>query len=216
MRGFTRKRGSTWTAYWDGPTDPQTGKRRQKTKGGFEPQKHAQAFLNKTLDAIHERTYIEPSKATLGSYLTDEWFPRIPSRGKRAVRELTIDRYGQCVRRVTRDEIGAVPLYKLTAGHIDGFTRRLEDRGLSDATIRLTYATLRRALNDAVRKDKLAKNLLVGQTRPRCRARARSRGRTASYARFWNTSGRIASMPSGAWPRARACGEANCSVSVGR
>ena len=52
-----------------------------------------------------------------------------------------------------------MPLYKLTAGHIDGFTRRLEDRGLSDATIRLTYATLRRALNDAVRKDKLAKNL---------------------------------------------------------
>jgi hypothetical protein len=37
MRGFVRKRGSTYTWYFDVP-DPMTGKRRQYSKGGFSDQ----------------------------------------------------------------------------------------------------------------------------------------------------------------------------------
>src|SRR5438046_2117391 len=40
MRGSTRKRGKTWTAYWDA-TDPETGRRRQRSKGSFATQKAA-------------------------------------------------------------------------------------------------------------------------------------------------------------------------------
>ena len=39
MRGSTRKRGRTWTAYWDLDADPQSGQRRQKSKGGFTTRK---------------------------------------------------------------------------------------------------------------------------------------------------------------------------------
>jgi len=45
MRGSTRKRGGTWTAYWDGPADPETSNRKQRSKGGFRTQKAAQAHL---------------------------------------------------------------------------------------------------------------------------------------------------------------------------
>jgi hypothetical protein len=38
MRGSTRKRGRSWTAYWDA-YDAETGGSRQRTKGGFRTQK---------------------------------------------------------------------------------------------------------------------------------------------------------------------------------
>jgi Arm DNA-binding domain len=37
MRGSIRKRGSSYSYWLDLPPDPVTGKRRQKTKGGFSP-----------------------------------------------------------------------------------------------------------------------------------------------------------------------------------
>ena len=40
MRGFVRKRGKTWTAYWE-TKDFETGRRRQKSKGGYRTQKDA-------------------------------------------------------------------------------------------------------------------------------------------------------------------------------
>ena len=45
MRGFVRKRGSTYTWYFDVP-DPVTGKRRQYSRGGFRTKKHCQQALN--------------------------------------------------------------------------------------------------------------------------------------------------------------------------
>ena len=51
MRGFTRKRGSTWTALWDS-YNSQTGKRQQGSKGGFSTQKQAQAHLHQVVPAV--------------------------------------------------------------------------------------------------------------------------------------------------------------------
>ena len=51
MRGFVRKRGSTYTWYFDVP-DPVTGKRRQYSKGGFRTKKECQQALNEALAAL--------------------------------------------------------------------------------------------------------------------------------------------------------------------
>ena len=59
MRGSTRKRGATWTAYWDGPADPRTGRRRQRSRGGFTRQKDAEAFLTTTISKVNAGTYVE-------------------------------------------------------------------------------------------------------------------------------------------------------------
>jgi hypothetical protein len=71
MRGGTRKRGETWTWFFDA-VDPATGKRRQRSKGGFRTKREAQAALSEALAAYRGGTLVEPSKLTLGALL-DEW-----------------------------------------------------------------------------------------------------------------------------------------------
>ena len=108
MRGSTRKRGSSWTAYWD-TTDLTTGKRQQKSKGGFRTQKAAQAHLATVIVATNEGGYIEPSKQPLGAFLEREWLPAI--RGE--LRPLTYENYRRIVADCILPEsepIGKVPL----------------------------------------------------------------------------------------------------------
>ena len=155
MRGSTRKRGATWTAYWDMPADVATGNRRQASKGGFRTQKDAQRHLASVVVSVGDGTYVEPSKQPLARFMVDEWLPAISA----TVRPLTHHRYSGLVRTyVVGRDVGGVPLRSLSAGHINGLYAELEAEGLSIATRRLTHAVLRRALNDAVRWGKLARN----------------------------------------------------------
>jgi integrase len=154
MRGSTRRRGSSWTALWDA-TDPTTGKRRQKSKGGFARQKDAERFLSETLASVNAGTYVEPSKQPLGRFLLDEWLPAI--RG--TVRPNTHDTYERLMRvHVARRDVGAIPLRSLNGGHLNGLYAELEAAGLSVNTRRLIHSTLNRALHDCVRWDKLSRN----------------------------------------------------------
>lgn len=155
MRGSTRKRGSTWTAYWDGPADPATGKRKQNSRGGFSRQKDAEAFLSQTISKVNAGTYVEPSKDPLGHFLLDEWLPGI----RATVRPNTYATYERLMRvQVAGRDIGAIPLRSLTGGHVNALYAELEAAGLSVNTRRLIHSTLHRALHDAVRWDKLNRN----------------------------------------------------------
>src|SRR6476619_6780843 len=110
MRGSTRKRGATWTAYWD-TIDSATGGRRQKSKGGFRTQKEAQAHLATVITATVAGGYVEPSKTPFGAFLTKEWLPAIQS----TVRPTSYQAYSGIVRRyVAEHEIGATPLRALS------------------------------------------------------------------------------------------------------
>jgi integrase len=154
MRGSTRKRGSTWTAYWD-VTDLATGERQQRTKGGFRTQKAAQAHLATVIVATNEGGYIEPSKQPFGAFLEREWLPAI--RGE--LRPLTYENYRRIVAtHIQKDPIGETPLRSLTAAHLNALYQRLEERGLAVGTRRLIHATLRRALNNAMAWDKIKTN----------------------------------------------------------
>ena len=82
MRGSTRKRGKTWTAYWFVQKfDPKTGEleRQQRSKGGFTRQKDAQAHLDEVVPAAKTGTAVEPSTVPLGVFLQAEWLPAIVS-----------------------------------------------------------------------------------------------------------------------------------------
>jgi integrase len=83
MRGFVRKRGSTYTWYFDVP-DPVTGKRRQYSKGGFRTKNECQQALNEALAALRSGTFVEPSQRAVAGFLVDEWLPaRSPPITKR-------------------------------------------------------------------------------------------------------------------------------------
>jgi hypothetical protein len=94
MRGSTRKRGSTWTALWDG-VDPKTGMRRQRSKGGFRTQREAQQHLATVITATAAGEYAEPSKRPFAQFLADEWLPAIKS----TIRPTTYQAYSGIVRR---------------------------------------------------------------------------------------------------------------------
>jgi integrase len=153
MRGSTRKRGQTWTAYWD-DYDIETGGRRQKSKGGFPTRKEAQRHLASVIVSVSEGTYVEPSKLPLARFLKDEWLPAV----KGTVRPLTYANYRARVKSITKYDVGAVPLRALSGGHLTALYGELERDGLSVGTRRFTHSVLRRALNDAVRWGKLARN----------------------------------------------------------
>ncbi len=172
MRGSTRKRGATWTALWDS-ADPVTGKRRQKSKGGFRTQKDAQRHLASVITAVsHGGAYTEPAKTPLSSFLVSEWLPAIRS----TIRPTSYEAYAGIVRRyIVEHEIGAIPLRGVSGAHITSFYSDLQGDGLSPATRRSVHTVVSRSLNDAVRWERLARNPVhaaVAPPAPRSNARA--------------------------------------------
>ncbi len=162
MRGFTRKRGSTWYAYWD-TYDVDTGARRKRSKGGFARQKDAQNHLDEVLPQVKAGTYSEPSKEPFARFLKDEWLPAI--RG--TVRPLTADNYAKIADRyVGRRDIGSVPLRNVTGGTLTALYSEMERDGLSAGTRRMTHAVLGRALRDAKRWGKISRNPATDATPP--------------------------------------------------
>lgn len=72
MTGGVRKRGSTWSYYFDlGQVD---GKRKKKEKGGFRTKKEAEAALAAALTEYNNAGIVfEPSEVTVSDYL-DQWY----------------------------------------------------------------------------------------------------------------------------------------------
>jgi len=73
MRGYVRKRGNKWSYTVDVGKDPITGKRKQKTKGGYDTEKEAEAALNETIYELNKGLYVEPQKIIMKDFATD-WY----------------------------------------------------------------------------------------------------------------------------------------------
>ncbi|WP_307875093.1 site-specific integrase [Frankia nepalensis] len=103
---------------------------------------------------------------TTGDYL-DQWLA-----GKRRLRPTTRRSYETHIRIYLRPLLGSVPLAGLDKTHIDAAYRRIEADGANraraagPATIARIHATLRAALNDAVRNRRLDFNPAAGVELP--------------------------------------------------
>lgn len=72
MTGGTRKRGTTWSYYFD--LGKVGGKRQKKEKGGFKTKKEAEAALAKAISEYnHAGMIFEPSEITVSDFL-DQWY----------------------------------------------------------------------------------------------------------------------------------------------
>lgn len=72
MTGGVRKRGSTWSYYFD--LGKVNGKRQKKEKGGFKTKKEAEAALAKAINEYNNAGAVfEPSEITVADYL-DQWY----------------------------------------------------------------------------------------------------------------------------------------------
>lgn len=151
--GSVRKEGSKWYYVIELGKDS-NGKRKQKKKRGFKTKKDAQAALTKSLHELNSGTYIEPSTQKTGEFLMD-WL----ENKKMTIKESTYKTYYYILKKHIIPEFENVPLSNLKSLNIQKFhTKLLNEKGLSNNTVRKIHFILGNALNLAVNFDMVIKN----------------------------------------------------------
>ncbi|HST24420.1 MAG TPA: site-specific integrase [Gaiellaceae bacterium] len=177
MRGsiYQRTGSKSWYACADRGSDPETGKRRKSTKGGFKTKKEAERWLRDTLTSLEQGTFVEPSKLTVGQFLTEEWLPSLATRG---LRPTTMASYRMLTEKYLIPRVGAVPLQRLTASDLNKCYADLlkEGRtsgkggGLKARSVRYCHMLMRKSLADAERWGRVPRNVAVVADPPRASA----------------------------------------------
>jgi integrase len=158
MRGHTRKRGDRWYYVID-VGHHEKGKRKQrwvsKTADGlaFTSRKAAQQALTDALSRLHQGNDVEPSRQTVGEYLT-EWLEA--SRGR--VKPTTISGYRQFVHHDIIPALGGIRLQGLTPAKLNAFYAALSERGLKPKSVRNCHVVIHKALADGVRWGRIVRN----------------------------------------------------------
>lgn len=152
MKGYLRKRGDTWSFTIDLPRDQLSGKRRQKTKGGFKTKKDAQEALNNFIYELNHETYIENNKVTVGEYLSDWLIKR-----KNEIRPTTYQSYENHINFYINPELGNIQLQILQSNQVQKFIDFLLEK-YKPTTVQGTIKVLKKALNDAEISGLIKKN----------------------------------------------------------
>ncbi|GAA4672394.1 site-specific integrase [Nocardioides nanhaiensis] len=140
------------------------GKRRQTTKGGFRTRRDAQRALRASLDAVDLGILPAGRTMTVGEFL-DSWVA-----GRVDLRRSTRNSYEGHIRLYLKPGIGHVRLDDLRHEHVEHLFAVLAsrtERPLSATTLHRIKATLRKALNDAVKRRQMLHNPALHVDLPR-------------------------------------------------
>lgn len=156
MKGSVKKRGKTYQYVVDVGTDPFTGKRTQKTKGGFKRQKDAQAALNQVLHENDTQGYVEPSKEIFSTFI-ESWFT---SHHEKRIKETTASNAQSLINKhlIRENPFANKPLSKITTEDIDAFYNLKIDEAYSSSYIRKMHQMLNQAFNQAVKWKRIKYN----------------------------------------------------------
>ena len=177
MASFVKRPSGKWAYVVPGPRDPSTGRYPQRWVSGFRTKKEAvEAHENEMADRRSGR-HVEASKLTVGEFLQSRWLPAIEG----TVRATTYDFHRYRVERIIVPALGKLALQELSADDLERFYSRLLKSGrargtggLSPQSIRHVHATVRRALNDAVRWKLVQYNVAIGARIPKTTQREMS------------------------------------------
>lgn len=159
MRGSVVKRGTKWAVVVDAGRDGATGKRRQKWHSGYRTRKEAERARTEILSRLDQGTYVEPSALTVKEFLA-QWLESSRTR----VRPTTWASYERALRCQVVPELGELPLQRLTPAALNSLYAKLlstpgrHGRPLAPKSVRNAHVVLRRALQDAVRWNLIARN----------------------------------------------------------
>lgn len=125
------------------------GRRRQITRSGFATKRQAELALKDILGR-ESAEVAEIHRLTTGQYL-EQWLV-----GKRSLRPTTVQSYASHIRLYLGPHLGHILLADLRPHHLDPMYAELlcddRDRTRKAATVRRIHATLRAALNTAVKR----------------------------------------------------------------
>jgi len=141
----------TWSTVVDLPTDPATGKRRQRRVSG-KTRKEAE---RKAAEMIHlaETGFLDAKKVTVADFF-DRWLAATAP----TLRPSSVKRYRDLARLHIVGNIGGVNLARLTPGDVQGLYARLLET-LWPTSVRQLHSVLHHALDDAVKWGVLARNV---------------------------------------------------------
>jgi integrase len=140
------------------------------SKGGFRTKREAQAALNEAKAALRAGTFVEPSRLTLGAFLTEQWLPTV----RAVIRPTTWTTYRISSEAQVLPALGHVPLQALTAAHLNRLYADLAEHGRRDGrgglrpkSVRHVHVLLHKALSDAMRWGLVARNVADAADPPR-------------------------------------------------
>ena len=176
MRGSVVKRGDGYSVVVELDRDPMTGKRRQKWHSGYRTKRDAERALGEVVAALHAGTYVEPSKQTVAEFVAD-WLAAIAP----TIRPATHYSYARNLRLHVLPRLGSVHLRRLDAGMLNGLYAVLLAEGkqstggggLAPRSVRYVHTIVHRALRDAVRWGRIARNPADAADPPRAAATTR-------------------------------------------
>lgn len=169
-----------WYVTIEGGRDPATGKRRQRSLGGYGTKTEATKALRDSLGRMDTGTFVEPSKLTLGQYLTDTWLPAQEDQ----LRPSTWDSYRRNLDLHVIPQLGTTTMQALTPGQLNSLYRQMRDRGLSDRGIRYVHTITRKALAKAVMDGLVMRNVASLATPPKQVAAGKPQMRTWTAAQL--------------------------------
>lgn len=171
------KRDGKWRVQVDVGNDPITGKRKREPGGSFRTKREATAAESK-MKADRERGLLGiTTRSTVGEYL-EVWLAHKLS-GERLA-STTQANYIQLIRKHIAPRIGGVPLAKLTPAQAQHFEDTLLTNGglqggpLSSSRVRAIHQLLGAALDFAVRKGFLTRNIMDAVDQPKLVVRKHS------------------------------------------
>jgi integrase len=166
MKGYFRRRGSSWSFTLDIGKDNE-GNRKQKTKGGFKTKKEAEQACAELIHQMTKEGYVEPSQSTLKDYLR-EW---LHSTAKQTLKRNTFETYEIVMNTHLVPELGKMKLNQLKPSHIQNFYMQKIEEGLSPEYVRYMHTILNTSLNQAVKWQLISKNPVSLVQPPRLRSK---------------------------------------------
>ena len=156
MKGSVYKKDGckTYTVSWY-TNEFVNGSRKRKSKSGFKTKREADKYLRKMLDEVEEGFQREKSDVSLNVFLPS-WLDNYSVTTDMA--QNTIDGYNVNIQNHILPCIGSVKLDRLEPEDIDRLILNMVKKGLSVTSQRYVLATLRRALNYAVKRRIIAFN----------------------------------------------------------
>ena len=145
MKGGTRKRGKSWSYYFD--TAAIGGNRKKIEKGGFRTKKEAEAALAKALAEYNDSGCVfKPSEISVSDYL-DFWFAEYC---KFNLSDKTQYTYSSIIRNHLKPQFGAYRLNSLQAAAIQKYINQMKTENYAMSTIQVALAVLTSSLDYAV------------------------------------------------------------------
>ncbi|ODS55791.1 MAG: hypothetical protein ABS36_09395 [Acidobacteria bacterium SCN 69-37] len=159
MRGTLKQRyAGSWSLILDlgYEVEPETGrkKRRQKWITFRGTRKQAEAELTERVRAANRGEFVEPSRSTLGEWLT-EWLTKAITPPLKS--QATFDSYKRIVETQIVPKLGGTRLQALKPLDIEAYYSGLS--GLSSSTVQIHHAILHSALKAAVHNGLVTRNV---------------------------------------------------------